>query len=255
MNTSNTDFHQSKFPASFFHSHAPDAIAKRLSCKRHYSYLRDFVYGAVDGTVTTFAVVSGVIGAQLESKTILILGVANLLADGFSMAASNYLGTRTEQDERNLLRQFELSQIEVDGEGEREEVYQILNSKGLEGDILNQATQAITKNRQHWVDLMLAEEYGMGNMLRSPLRAGISTFAAFIICGVSPLIPFILKMQEAFDYACLLTAIVFFSVGSLKSHWTTQSFIKSGVETLSVGIGAAALAYFIGCTLKSMTNN
>ena len=74
------------------HKHTPEAIESRLSAGPQSSYLRDWVYGGMDGTVTTFAVVSGVVGAELPTTVILILGLANLVADGFSMAAGNYSG-------------------------------------------------------------------------------------------------------------------------------------------------------------------
>lgn len=129
-----------KYPLNFYHGHSQDEIRSRLSQSHTQSYLRDFVFGAIDGTVTTFAVVSGVIGAGLESKTILILGFANLIADGFSMAAGNYLSTKTEVDERRLLKEFENEQVNQNPEGEREEVRQILISKGFTGDLLTGAT-------------------------------------------------------------------------------------------------------------------
>ena len=77
-------------PAPLEHEHSPEAIRARLRDGQRPNYLRDFVYGGIDGAVTTFAVVSGVSGAALSDGIIIILGVANLLADGFSMDASNF---------------------------------------------------------------------------------------------------------------------------------------------------------------------
>src|SRR5688500_20164740 len=78
------------------HEHSPEAIRRRLESGPTHNYLRDWIYGGIDGAVTTLAVVTGVAGAQLSPWIILVLGFANLLADGFSMAASNYLGTKAE---------------------------------------------------------------------------------------------------------------------------------------------------------------
>ena len=80
-------------------THTPRAVAERLAAPASHSYLRDFVYGAIDGAVTTFAVVSGVAGAELSGAIVLVLGMANLVGDGFSMAASNYLGSRAERQQ------------------------------------------------------------------------------------------------------------------------------------------------------------
>ena len=74
--------------------HSPHAIRCRLEAGPQHSYVRDYVYGAIDGAVTTFAIVAGVAGAQLSGGVVVVLGLANLLGDGFSMAVSNYLGTR-----------------------------------------------------------------------------------------------------------------------------------------------------------------
>ena len=84
--------------------HTPAATENRLAGPTRHSYLRDFIYGAIDGAVTTFAVVCGVEGARLSVGVVVVLGVANLIADGFSMAASNYLGTRADQAVRRRAR-------------------------------------------------------------------------------------------------------------------------------------------------------
>lgn len=76
----------------------PPALTDAPRRSTAHVYLKDFVYGAIDGTVTTFAVVAGVAGASLSTRIVMILGLANLLADGFSMAVSNYLGTKAEED-------------------------------------------------------------------------------------------------------------------------------------------------------------
>ena len=101
------------------HGHSPEAIAARLKGGPQVSYLRDWVFGGIDGAVTTFAIVAGVAGASLSTNIILILGAANLLADGFSMAAGNYSGVKAERDDYRRLREMELRHIAATPEGER----------------------------------------------------------------------------------------------------------------------------------------
>ena len=142
------------------HEHSAQAIASRLSGKPSLSYLRDWVYGGIDGAVTTFAIVAGVVGAQLFNRIVLILGIANLIADGFSMAASNYSGTKAEHEEQARLRAIE-RHIDVVPDGEREEIRQIFRGKGFRGQDLERTVEVITADRARWVDTMLAEEYGL----------------------------------------------------------------------------------------------
>ena len=89
------------------HGHTSHDISQRLAEEKKPNYIRDWVYGGIDGTVTTFAVVAGVVGAALSPNIILILGFANLLADGLSMAAGNFSATKTEIDDRDRIREVE----------------------------------------------------------------------------------------------------------------------------------------------------
>jgi VIT1/CCC1 family predicted Fe2+/Mn2+ transporter len=216
------------------------------------SYLRDWVYGGIDGTVTTFAIVAGVVGAELSSGIVLILGIANVVADGFSMAASNYSGTKTEQEEKAQLRAVEERHIETVPDGEREEIRQIFRSKGFQGADLEHAVDVITADTKRWVDTMLSEEYGLPKTIRSPLKAAASTFAAFMLCGSVPLLPFVVGAPASFEISIVITGLVFFLIGSGKSHWSPLSWWRSGCETLAIGMGAATLAYGIGHALRAL---
>ena len=232
--------------------HTPTAVSKRLSQPPKPSYLRDWVYGGIDGAVTTFAIVAGVVGAELGPRVILILGLANLLADGFSMAAGNYSGTKTEIDDYRRIEAIERYHIEQIPEGEREEVRQILANQGLSGNALEQATQSITADNDRWVNLMMREEYGLASEPRSPLVAALSTFVSFVLCGTVPLVPFAAGMSYAFETAAIATGVVFALIGALKSRWSLSPAWRSALETLMIGAMAAAVAYAVGVLLKGL---
>ena len=234
------------------HEHTIEAIGNRLSAGPRHNYLRDWIYGGIDGSVTTFAVVSGVVGAQLSPIIIVIMGFANLLADGFSMAASNFLGTKAEHDDRQRLEAIEHRHIELAPEGEREEVRQIFARKGFTGADLDRVVELITADRQRWVQTMLADEYGLPQEARSPWLAALSTFSAFLVCGLAPLLPFLFSMKSAIVFSTFLTGAVFFLIGSVKSRWSSASWWRSGLSTLFVGGIAAALAYVVGVLLKNL---
>lgn len=233
------------------HEHTAEAIASRIASTNH-NYVRDFIYGGIDGAVTTFAVVSGVAGAELSTTIVLILGFANLVADGFSMASSNFLGTRAEQDDYRRLEKIEYRHIEIAPEGEREEIREIYRAKGFDGEELERAVELITSNKDRWVKTMLTEEYGLPSDIRSPWIAAVATFTAFIICGLVPLIPYLFGVNSSFLISCITTAATFFLIGSFKSRWSTTGWIRSGVETLFVGTLAAGMAYGVGVLLKNI---
>jgi VIT1/CCC1 family predicted Fe2+/Mn2+ transporter len=235
------------------HDHSPEAISRRLASSPRQNYLRDWVYGGIDGAVTTFAVVAGVVGAGLSTRTVLILGAANLLADGFSMAASNYSGTKTEKDDKDRLRAVEERHIDLVPEGELEEVRQIFKAKGFDGNRLEAVVEVITADRQRWVETMLREEYGLPEAVRSPTIAAANTFLAFLICGLVPLLPFVAGLPESVFLSTASTAAVFFAIGSFKSLWSLMPWWRSGLETLTIGIAAAALAFAAGMVVEHVT--
>ncbi len=216
------------------------------------SYLRDWIYGGIDGAVTTFAIISGVVGADFSYGVILVLGFANLIADGFSMAAANFSGTKTEREEVRRLREIEHRHISETPDGEREEVRQIYRKKGFEGEDLEKIVSVLTADRERWIQTMLTEEYGLPLEVRSPVLAAASTFSAFVICGFVPILPFLLDTSHSFRLAAILTGIVFFAIGAAKSRWSTSIWWRSGLETFVVGSIAASLAYAIGCLLKNV---
>jgi vacuolar iron transporter family protein len=238
--------------------HTPDAIRERLARGPTRSPLRDFVYGAIDGIVTTFAVVAGVAGAGLETGVVVILGVANLAADGFSMAVSNFLGARSEEQRRQRIRRQEEHHVAVVPRGEREEVRQILRGWGLDDELLEQAVNAITDEPERWVRLMMQLEHGFSPSRISPARSALATFVAFVTVGFVPLAPFVIdtlpaaSVTPAFGWSAALAGTAFFGVGVAKGMVVAQSWWRSGLETLVVGGAAATLAYAVGAGLGGL---
>jgi VIT1/CCC1 family predicted Fe2+/Mn2+ transporter len=234
------------------HEHSSEAIRRRLEGGPTHNYLRDWIYGGIDGAVTTLAVVTGVAGAQLSKWIILALGFANLFADGFSMAASNYLGTKAEHDDWRRLQDIENRHIDLAPEGEREEVRQIFERKGFAGNDLDRIVQLVTSDRERWVRTMLTDEYGLPHSIRSPWIAALCTFTAFLTCGLVPLLPYLFATDQSLPVSVILTGIVFVAIGSIKSRWSTSSWWHSGMTTLLVGAIAALLAYLTGLMVKRL---
>lgn len=238
--------------------HTPTAIRARLQAGPRHSYLRDFVYGAIDGTVTTFAVVAGVAGAELPGGVVIVLGTANLIADGFSMAVSNFLATRADQQLRDRARRIEELHVALLPDGEREEIRQIFASKGFHGDDLERVVAVITADRNQWVDTMLREELGMALEGPAPWRAALATFAAFVLVGLLPLLTFLYTalvpggLTSPFLWSSLITGAAFFVVGALKGRYVEHRWHLAGLETFAIGGSAALLSYLVGMLLKNL---
>jgi VIT1/CCC1 family predicted Fe2+/Mn2+ transporter len=240
------------------HEHTPAAIRARLSAGPTPSYVRDFVYGAIDGGVTTFAIVSGAEGAGLSIGVVLVLGIANVVADGFSMGVSNYLATRAELEVLERTRLIEEDHIRRFPEGEREEVRQIFSRKGFSGETLEHIVATVTSDRKRWIETMLQEEYGLSAVSRSPARAGLTTFGAFMLLGALPLLPFLLRFLapesgfHPYTISAAATFISFFAVGAVKAKLLSRGWLGGGLETVFVGGGAAILAFVLGSVLQRL---
>lgn len=240
--------------------HTPEAIRERLSADAAPGSLKDSVFGAIDGTVTTFAVVSSVAGAGLPSGIVIILGLANVLADGFSMAAGNFLGTRAENQVSEKRWREEELEIKSYPEGEREEIRQIFAAKGFDGEMLERVVNVITADKSRWVETMLLEEHGISPGRPSAWKAAVTMFLAFQVVGMIPLAAYFIDLfspraiGDPFTLACVLTGISFALVGALKARVVGQRTVWGAVETLAIGGLASGLAYGIGYLLRPLAD-
>jgi VIT1/CCC1 family predicted Fe2+/Mn2+ transporter len=211
------------------------------------AYIRDTVYGANDGIITTFAVVAGVVGAGLSAQIVLILGFANLLADGLAMAIGNYLGTKSELEYIKKERATEEWEVDHVPDLERKEVAEIYRKKGFKGKELERVVAVITANKKTWVDTMMTEELKLiPDSVNSPVKNGLATFMAFGIAGMFPLLPYLFGLSGSFNISIIFTALALFVVGSLRTLITKRPWFIAGTEMLLVGAIAATVAYFTG---------
>jgi vacuolar iron transporter family protein len=170
--------------------------------KQHLEdYLSEFVYGGIDGAVTTFAVVAGATGARFDTKILLVLGFANLIADGFSMGVGSYLSTKSEQE-------------------------------------------LMVKRKESIKDEP------------SPIINGVTTYIAFIVVGLVPLLAYTidlilgLQMTNLFLISIILTGLTFAGIGLLKSRVAQSHIPRAIAETLVLGAIAAGAAYVLGDLLE-----
>lgn len=220
-------------------------------------YLGEFVYGGIDGTITTFAVVAGAVGAGLDSSVIIILGFANLFADGFAMSIGAYLSAKSEKENFEKHQKIEYWEIENIPEQEVEEVREIYKAKGFEGALLEQVVSVITADKDRWVDVMMKEELGMIENNKSPFKIGLITLISFIALGFIPLIVYVLDLfselqVELLFWSSFLTIFTFGLIGYLKGVVNHRNRFYSVLSTVLMGVSAALVAYYVGVFLEKI---
>ena len=142
--------------------------------------------------------------------------------------------------------------VDIAPEGEREEIRQIFQAKGFEGEALDSAVDVITGQRERWIDTMMTEEHGLPPISRSPGKAALLTFLAFLLCGSIPLLPFVIGVPASIWASTAMTGVTFFSIGSLRSYWSPAPWWRAGTETFLIGITAAAMAYLVGVIVAGL---
>lgn len=222
--------------------------------RKYEKYLPEVVYGSIDGIVTTFAVVAGAAGAELGLSVVLILGMANLFADGLSMSIGAYLSKKSEQDNYRKHERVEAWEIAHMPEAERQEVADIYRAKGFSGEELDMVVNRIVSNKKVWLDTMMKDELGMSWDDKSPLKAGFFTLMAFVVAGAVPLVAYLLAHQGAaaspFVVAAVVTLLTFIIIGHLKNYVTQAGWLRSVLETVLLGTAAALVAYLLGDYLE-----
>lgn len=225
---------------------------------QRYNWLPDFVYAGIDGAVTTFAAVAGVVGADLSISVILIIGFANLFADGFSMAVGKYLSDSAELDRIQHLRMLQEHAILEKPKEARESLTTILKNFGLADGPLHDATDVITKHPSAWVKLLMHHKQNVIEENINPVKGAIATIAAFVTVGFIPMLGYVferflpLSEEGLFWGTCVATLAALFIVGTVKAQFSKKSSVVAGMETAFIGGIAASIAYVIGFALRSL---
>jgi vacuolar iron transporter family protein len=241
-------------------AHDPKRIHHEQHGGSESEYLGSMVYGGLDGIITTFAVVSGVAGAQLSPGIILILGLANLFGDGFSMATGAYLSSKSDQEYYEREREREAWEVEHFPEGERAELKTIYLQQGYPEEDAEKLVEIKSRDHERWVKAMMVDELNMLPDNRSPLMEGLVTLGAFVVAGAVPLLYYLLDLAFHFNLegsgpflvSTGLSGLALFGLGASKVLVTGRSLVRSGLEMLLVGGLAASVAYLVGALLKGL---
>ena len=215
-------------------------------------YISEFVYGGIDGAITTFAVVAGAAGAGAGIEWVLIFGVANLIADGFSMSVGNYFSTKSERERFEKHKAVEYWEVDNLREKEVEEIREIYEKKGFKGELLEEVVKVITSDKDVWVDTMMKEELEMTKDSKLPVYTAAATFISFNLIGLIPLMSYIvaaiwdISKDGLFTISCFATGFALILIGYMKSMVNERPWLRGVLETLVLGGLAALLAYLAG---------
>ncbi|HUJ27185.1 MAG TPA: VIT1/CCC1 transporter family protein [Myxococcales bacterium] len=211
--------------------------------------LRDLVFGANDGLVAAFAVVSGVHGAAVSTRIVLLAGLAELIGGTIAMGLGAFLAAKSEREFISSEREREEREVREFPEEERKEVRTIYARKGFRGQALDQMVAHVTADPTFWVDTMMTEELGLSAVpTAAPLRSGFVVAVAYALGAAFPVIPYALPVpvHAAFVASVVATLAALFVAGALKTRMTGRPWLRSGLETVLVGALAAAATFLAG---------
>tara|TARA_B100000427_G_scaffold321971_1_gene323300 strand:+ start:10271 stop:11008 length:738 start_codon:yes stop_codon:yes gene_type:complete len=224
------------------------------------TYLEECVYGGTDGIVTTFAVVAGFSGANLGEQTlnlsiitVLLFGLANLIADGAAMGLGNYLSIKSAKSLYKSAYQKELSETQESYDYEIEETEFLFQEQGFNEKDSKQLTKIISKNTDFWIKFMIQHECNLENMDNvSATKNGLATFLSFIIFGFIPLTPYFFTLNQAnsFSFSIGCTGLALVILGIIRAKVANENMLKSIIETSLIGGLAASLAFIVGSLFK-----
>ena len=214
--------------------------------------IRSFILGFNDGLISVFTLLVGVAAATLKqgNEIIILTGMAALVSGAISMGLGEYISSKSEaQYIRNELKR-ERAEIKLFPKEEAEEVRQILRKWGLKGDNLEESIKTITSDKDSWIDFLTKSELGLEEP-ENPLIGGAITFVAFILGSLITLFPYFIPIGlTSLITSSIISFTMLFIVGGLKTRITGESFVKSGLEMVLVGLIAFVVSYFVGLWLE-----
>jgi VIT1/CCC1 family predicted Fe2+/Mn2+ transporter len=236
----------------------PDEIAHEIETSsaardagsKGSSSLRSLLLGAIDGFASIVALSAGVASATRSDTTVLIAGTASVVAGALSMAASEYVSVKAEREARDAQIRMEAEAAEVAPESKRDQLIHAYEAKGLSTEDATQVVGHIQEDQHRFLDALVTERYGAaGDEDERPGRQGFLTGISFALAGAVPLAPFFflsIPWNVAVVLSVALTAIALFLAGLFRALSSLNPFVRSGLEMVAVGMGAAAGTFLIG---------
>ncbi|HYA54441.1 MAG TPA: VIT1/CCC1 transporter family protein, partial [Thermoplasmata archaeon] len=247
---------QDPVAAAAFRTLLPDEIAHEIETSnaareagsKSGGSLRSLLLGAIDGFASIVALSAGVAAITGVDKTVLIAGAASVVAGALSMAASEYVSVKAEHEARVAQTRMEAQAASYAPDTKRDQLIAAYESKGLSAEEARRVAERLQAQPDRFLGVLIAERFGPTvDEGERPGRQGLLTGIAFALAGAVPLVPYlVLGIPFAVAASVLVTAIALFLAGLFRALSSLHPFVRSGLEMLAVGMGAAAGTYLIG---------
>jgi VIT1/CCC1 family predicted Fe2+/Mn2+ transporter len=212
-------------------------------------WLRAAVFGAMDGLVTNTALVAGVGGAGASSRTVVLSGVASLVAGAISMALGEYTSVRTQNEQLDLEVEKERRELERNPRGELAELVQLLRARGVDEELAQQVAVQLHHDPDTALRLHVVAELGLNPADKpSPWTAGVSSFVTFATGAVIPLLPYLFGLSLLWA-ALLCGGLGLATAGALSSRFTPRPWWYAAARQLLFGAVAAGVTYAVGTAI------
>jgi VIT1/CCC1 family predicted Fe2+/Mn2+ transporter len=217
--------------------------------------LRASVFGINDGLISNFSLLMGLAGASSGHHTLMLSGIAGLLAGAFSMAAGEYVSVRSQREMYEYQIALESEELEEYPEAEAAELALIYEARGLPKNEAQKIATTIIQNPKQALDTLTREELGLNpEELGSPPQAAFFSFISFAIGSFIPLLPFLINLKFGILFSAILTGTGLFVTGAILSLFTGRNALLNGLRILLIGAAAGALTYLIGYGLGVSLN-
>jgi VIT1/CCC1 family predicted Fe2+/Mn2+ transporter len=210
-------------------------------------WIRDATLGANDGLVSILTLLAGLAGAEVSASTILIAGLAGLVAGAISMGVGAYVSAKAYRSYYRAELRKEVEEMREKPDVEREEIREIYRERGFEGELLERVVDRITADPRVWLKVMMSEELGLSPQFGRPLGAAAVVFVAFLIGGLVPVVPFLFASGlTALVASFLVTAAALLVAGGIRSRFTGERPLLAGLELVAMAAIGVGVAHLIG---------
>lgn len=231
-------------------------VSSRATGEHHHQHrdvtggwIRPAVFGVTDGLVSNAALIAGVVGAHVATHTVILTGLAGLVAGAFSMATGEYVSVASQAEVTRAEIEIEKAEIVRVPKAEEAELAAIYVSRGIEPDLAKEVARQLSHDPEQVWRVHAREELGVDpDDLPSPWTAAFSSFFAFGIGAMLPLLPYLLGATTLLA-AVALAGAGLFTAGALVSRFTARSWYYAGTRQLLLGAAAAAVTYAIGSAI------